>query len=123
MEAVLDVDKKYIDKPCVERIEIEYGDMNYIIVNLVEHVIDVDGKLWEYAYDEEIYEKIYNLTWAFTDLDEYDYWPDKSKDHKPMSPIWRLSFRDEFDNYYHKSGATSTPRILEQLVDILKNLK
>ena len=34
MEAVLDVDKKYIDKPGVKRLEIEYGDMNYIIVNL-----------------------------------------------------------------------------------------
>ena len=122
MEAVLDVEKKYIDKPCIERIEIEYGDMNYIIVNLVEHVIDVDGKLWEYKYDEDTYQRIYDLTWKFADLDEYDYWPDKSKDHKPLSPIWRLSFRDEFDTYYHKSGAIGEPNELRALVDVLKKL-
>ena len=60
---------------------------------------------------------------SFKDLDEYEYWPDKSKDHAPMSPLWRISFYDEFDTYYHKSGATDTPKILEQLVDVLKNLK
>ena len=53
MEAVLDVEKKYIDKPSIKRVELEYGDMNYIIVNLVEHVIDVDGKLWEYKISDE----------------------------------------------------------------------
>lgn len=123
MEAVLDVDKKYIDKPGVKRLEIEYGDMNYIIVNLDAKVIDVDGKLWEYSISEKDAYTLKDLIWAFSELDEYDYWPDKSKDHAPMSPLWRISFYDEFDIYYHKSGATSTPKILEQLVDILKNLK
>ena len=122
MEAVLDVDKKYTYQPSIKRIEIEYGDMNYIIVNLVEHIIDVDGKLWEYAFDADTYQKIYDLTWTFADLDEYDYWPDKSKDHAPMSPIWRLSFYDEADTYYHKSGATGTPKELNRLIDILKSL-
>ena len=53
MEAVLDIDKKYIDKPTVKRLEIEYGAMNYIIVNLIEHVIDVDGQLWKYYISDE----------------------------------------------------------------------
>ena len=123
MEAVLDVEKKYIDKPNVKRVEIEYGDMNYIIVNLEAKVIDVDGKLWEYSITDEESGLLKNLIWAFSELDEYDYWPDKSKDHAPMSPLWRISFYDEFDTYYHKSGATDTPKILEQLVDVLKNLK
>lgn len=123
MEAVLDVKKQISNQPAIERIEIEYGDENYIIVNLVEHVIDVDGKLWEYAYDEDIYKDIYDLTWAFKDLDEYEYWPDKSKDHAPMRPLWRLGFYDEFDTYYHKSGALSMCPELTKLINILKELK
>lgn len=123
MEAVLDVDKKYIDKPGVKRIEIEYSDMNYIIVNLVEHVIDVDGQLWEYSINEDKAKEINELIWSFADLDEYDYWPDKSKDHAPMSTKWRIAFYDEFDVYYHKSGATGVPNNLNKLVIILKELK
>ena len=123
MEAVLDVEKRYIDKSLVKRVEIEYGEMNYIIVNLEAKVIDVDGELWEYSITEDKAKEINELIWSFADLDEYDYWPDKSKDHAPMSPIWRLSVYDEFDTYYHKSGATGTPSELTKLVNILKKLK
>lgn len=123
MEAVLELDKKYIDKPNIKRLEIEYGNMNYIIVNMEAKVIDVDGCLWEYTIDKEKKELLNKLIWAFTELDEYDYWPDKSKEHAALSLLWRFSFYDEFDNYYHKSGTTSTPNILNQCVDILKNLK
>lgn len=123
MEAVLDVDKKYIDKPRVKRLEIEYGDMNYIIVNFVEHVIDVDGRLWEYHISDQDNKSLMTLIWTFVDLDECDYWPDKSKDHAPMSTKWRIAFYDEFDVYYHKSGATSVPDNLNKLVKILKELK
>ena len=123
MEAVLDIDKKYIDKPTVKRLEIEYGDMNYIIVNLIEHVIDVDGQLWKYYISDEDNKLLMELIWTFVDLDEYDYWPDKSKDYTPMSIKWRIAFYDEFDVYYHKSGATGVPDNLNKLVKILKELK
>ena len=123
MEAVLDVEKKYIDKQLVKRVEIEYGDMNYIIANLEAKVIDVDGELWEYSITDEKSKKLNEIIWTFSDLDEYDYWPDKSKDHAPMSPKWRISFYDEFDTYYHKSGATGTPKELDSLVELLKGLK
>ena len=62
-------------------------------------------------------------TLTFSELDEYDYWPDKSKDHAPMSPKWRLAFYDEFDTYYHKSGALSMSEDLTKLINILKELK
>ena len=123
MEAVLDVEKKYIDKQLVKRVEIEYGDMNYIIANLEAKVIDVDGELWEYSITDEQSKKLNEIIWTFSDLDEYDYWPDKSKDHAPMSPKWRISFYDEFDTYYHKSGATGVPKELDSLVELLKGLK
>lgn len=123
MEAVLDIKKQISNQPAIKRIEIEYGEENYIIVNLVEHVIDVDGKLWEYTYDKDVYQTIYDLTWSFRELDEYEYWPDKSKDHAPMSPIWRISFYDEFNTYYHKSGALSMCLKLMELIDVLKELK
>jgi hypothetical protein len=55
-------------------------------------------------------------------LDDYDYWPDKSKEHKPLSTAWRVAFYDEFDTYYHTSGATGEPKELKQLVDRLKSL-
>lgn len=122
MEAVLDVEKKYIDKPSIKRLELEYGDMNYIIVNLVEKVIDVDGKLWEYEIDDEDNKSLMDLIWVFGELDDYDYWPDKSKEHKPLSTAWRVAFYDEFDTYYHTSGATGEPKELKQLVDKLKSL-
>lgn len=122
MEAVLDVEKKYIDKPSIKRLELEYGDMNYIIVNLVEKVIDVDGKLWEYEINDEDKKSLMNLIWVFGELDDYDYWPDKSKEHKPLSTAWRVAFYDEFGTYYHTSGATGEPKELKQLVDKLKSL-
>ena len=68
MEAVLDVDKKYIDKPGVKRLEIEYGDMNYIIVNLDAKVIDVDGKLWEYSISEKDAYTLKDLIFIFHEL-------------------------------------------------------
>lgn len=123
MARELEVTKKIRNKPMIKRVELEYGDMNYIIVNLLENVIDVDGKLWEYQADDEIKQKIFDLVWDYAELDEFDFWPDKSKDHKPMSPKWRLAFYDEFDTYYHKSGATHYPENFMKLVDLLKNLK
>ena len=47
---------------------------------------------------------------------------DKSKDHEPLSTAWRVAFYDEFDTYYHTSGATGEPKELKQLVDRLKSL-
>ena len=123
MARELEVTKKVRNKPMIKRVELEYGDMNYIIVNLLENVIDVDGKLWEYQDDDEIKQKIFDLAWDYAELDEFDFWPDKSKDHKPMSPKWRLAFYDEFDTYYHKSGATHYPENFMKLVGLLKNLK
>ena len=123
MATELEVTKKVRNKPIIKRVELEYGDMNYIIVNLLENVIDVDGKLWEYQADDEIKQKIFDLVWDYAELDEFDFWPDKSKDHKPMSPKWRLAFYDEFDTYYHKSGATHYPENFMKLVNLLKNLK
>lgn len=123
MARELEVTKKVRNKPMIKRVELEYVDMNYIIVNLLENVIDVDGKLWEYQADDEIKQKIFDLVWDYAELDEFDFWPDKSKDHKPMSPKWRLAFYDEFDTYYHKSGATHYPENFMKLVDLLENLK
>ena len=124
MEAVMDIEKKYVDnKSLIKRLEIEYGEDNYIIVNLIEKVIDVDGQLWEYSINEDKVKEINEIIWFFADLDEYDYWPDKSKDHAPMSTKWRIAFYDEFDVYYHKSGATGVPDNLNKLVKILKELK
>ncbi|MBR4693931.1 MAG: hypothetical protein IKP07_03885 [Bacilli bacterium] len=121
--AELDVKKQVRNKPSVKRIELEYKDMNYIIINLVEHVIDVNGELWEYSIDEKTNKKIENMIWDFEEIDEFDYWPDKTKDHAPMSPMWRLAWYDEYDTYYHKSGATKYPEHFMELVDILKKLK
>lgn len=123
MAVELEVTKKVRNKPIIKRLELEYGDMNYIIVNLLENVIDVDGDLWEYQVDDDIKQKIFDLVWDYSELDEFDYWPDKSKDHKPMSPKWRLAFYDEFDTYYHKSGATRYPDKFMDLVKLLKDLK
>jgi len=120
--AVLDVDKKYIDKRKINRIELEYKDMNYIIVNLEEKVIDVNGELYEVNIDEESMNKIYKMVWEYELLDEYDFWPDKSKDHKPMSPMWRIAWYDDADTYYHKSGALKYPDKFMDLVNYLKKL-
>ncbi len=121
--AELDVKKMVNNKPKIKRIEIEYKDMNYIIINLDANVIDVNGELWEYKIDSLTLKKINDLVWEYEDLDEFDYWPDKTKDHEPLSPMWRLAFYDEFDTYYHKSGALKYPPKLMELVKILKNLK
>ncbi len=121
--AELDVKKQVKNKPSIKRIELEYKDMNYIIINLVEHVIDVNGELWEYSIDEDKNKKIMDMIWEYEDIDEFDYWPDKSNDHAPMSPMWRIAWYDEFDTYYHKSGATKYPEHFLELIDILKELK
>lgn len=122
-EAVLDIKKMNTDKPFVKRLEMEYKDMNYIIINLEAKVIDVNGELWEYSIDDETNKNIQSLIWDYENLDEFDYWPDKTKDHAPMSPMWRIAWYDEFDNYYHKSGATKYPEKFEELINILKKLK
>ena len=121
--AELDVKKIVKNKPQIKRIELEYKDMNYIIINLEAKVIDVYGELWEYELDEKTNQKIHDLIWEYEELDEFDYWPDKTKDHAPLSPMWRIAFYDEFDTYYHKSGALSYPPKFMELVKILKNLK
>ena len=121
--AELDVKKQVKNKPSIKRIELEYKDMNYIIINLEEHVIDVNGEVWEYSIDEDKNKKIMDMVWEYEDIDEFDYWPDKSNDHVPMSPMWRLAWYDEFDTYYHKSGATKYPEQFLELIDILKELK
>ena len=122
-EAVLDVKNMNVSKPIIKRLEIEYKDMNYIIINLIEKVIDYNGDLWEYSIDEELSKNISNMIWSYEDLDEFDYWPDKTNDHAPMSPMWRIAWYDEFDTYYHKSGATKYPENFMDLVSVLKNLK
>lgn len=111
------------NKPHIKRVELEYKDMNYIIANLEEKVIDVNGELWEYNIDDELNDKIEKMLWTFDELDEYDYWPDKTGEYAPMSPMWRLAFYDEFDTYYHKSGALKYPDNFMELVSILKGLK
>ena len=121
--AELDVKKMVNNKPNIKRLAREYKDMNYIIIIIEAKVIDVNGELREYTIDNETSKKIKDMIWTYEDLDEYDYWPDKSKDHAPMSPMWRLAFYDEFDTYYHKSGALSYPDNFMELVNILKNLK
>lgn len=118
----LDVKKMVYDKPRIKRLELEYGDMNYIIINLFENVIDVSGKLWEYSIDSSDQLEIEKMIWEYEDIDEFDYWPDKMRDHKPMSPMWRISWYDEFDTYYHKSGALKYPDDFKSLVEKLKKL-
>ncbi len=119
----LDVKKIVRNKPKVKRLELEYQGDNYIIINLEANVIDVNGKLWEYNIDVDNLKDINNLIWDFEELDEFDYWPDKTRDHAPLSPMWRLSWYDEYDTYYHKSGALKYPDNFMKLVDTLKKLK
>ena len=121
--AELDVKKNVRNKPNVKRLELEYKGENYIIINLEAKVIDVNGELWEYSIDEDKSQVIHNLIWDFEEIDEYDYWPDKSKDHAPMSPMGRVAWYDEFDTYYHKSGSLKYPDFFMELVKLLKDLK
>ncbi len=122
-DAVLDVKKIVNNKPNVKRLELEYKDMNYIIINFEANVIDVNGELWEFTLNDCDRSMIYNLIWDYENIDEYDYWPDKSKDHAPMSPMWRIAWYDEYDTYYHKSGATKYPDEFMNLVNLLKKIK
>lgn len=122
-DAVLDVKKIVNNKPNVKRLELEYRDMNYIIINFEANVIDVNGELWEFTLNDCDRSMIYNLIWDYENIDEYDYWPDKSKDHAPMSPMWRIAWYDEYDTYYHKSGATKYPDEFMNLVNLLKKIK
>lgn len=119
----LDVKKMVSKKPKVKRLELEYKDMNYIIINLEENVIDVNGEIWAYSFDKKLYDKICEMIWKYENLDEFDYWPDKTKDHAPLSPMWRMAWYDEFDTYYHKSGALKYPDNFMELIKLLKNLK
>ena len=121
--AELDVKKMVKNKPHIKRVEIEYKDMNYIIANLEEKVIDVNGDLWQYSITEDDNKKIEDMIWEYENGDEFDYWPDKTRDHAPMSPMWRISWYDEFETYYHKSGALEYPDNFMDLIDILKKLK
>lgn len=118
----LDVKKMVHNKPKIKRIELEYKDMNYIIINLEEKVIDVNGELREYMVDDDTISTIEDMVWTYENLDEFDYWPDKTKEHTPLSILWRLSFYDAYDTYYHKSGALRYPDHFMELVNILKNL-
>ena len=121
--AELDVKKMVNNKPGIKRLELEYKDMNYIIINFEAKVIDINGELREYSIDEKTSKEIMDNILTYESLDEYDYWPDKTRDHAPMSPMWRLAFYDEFDTYYHKSGALSYPDNFMEIVKLLKNLK
>ena len=114
--------KNNLNHPNIKRLELDYDD-NYIIINLEERVIDIDGHLKEYQIDDKQKKELNDMIWEYQDIDEYDYWPDKTNDHPPLKTKWRISFYDEFDNYYHKSGALSFPPDLMKLVDILKKLK
>ena len=84
------------------------------------------------AEEKKKHNKFYNISCPLDvepfrncgeEIDEYDYWPDKSKDHVPMSPMWRAAWYDEFDTYYHKSGALKYPDFFMELVKVLKELK
>lgn len=122
MEAVLDIDKKYKDKKHIKRVELEYDDRKYIIFNLEEKVIDVDGAIYMVDVDDKELSEIEKMIWDYADMDEYDYWPDKNGDHPPMSILWRISFYDEMEVYYHKSGVTKYPDNYKALVSKLVKL-
>lgn len=119
----LEIDKKYVEKNRIKKVEIEYQDMNYIIANLVEKVIDVDGEIREFLIDDNKLLDIEKEIWEYENLDEFDYWPDKTKDHSPMAIMWRISWWDVNDSYHHKSGVTKYPDNLMNLIDTLKGLK
>ncbi len=119
MEAVLDVEKKYKDKKKIKRVEIEYENDEYIIFNLEEKVIDVNGSIYMVDVTDGDIKTIEEMIWEYEDLDEFDYWPDKTRDHLPMATLWRISFYDELEIYYHKSGATKYP---PRFMELVKNL-
>lgn len=121
--AELVVKRMVKNKPRINRLELEYKDMNYIIINFEEGVIDVNGELWEYTINKNQEKHIFDMVWEYEELDEFDYWPDKSKDHMPLSPMWRISWYDEFETYYYKSGALAYPDKFMELVKELKKLK
>ncbi len=123
MEAVLDVEKKYQEKKHIKKVELEYGDREYIIFNLIEKVIDVDGSIFRVEVTDDEMKEMEDMILNYLEIDEYEYWPDKNGDHAPMGPLWRISFYDEVDTYYHKSGATKYPEDFMKLVDKLKGLK
>jgi hypothetical protein len=106
----------------VKRCEIEYKDMNYIIVNLMENVIDINGELYEYTISDDEKNLINDMIIEYKDMDDFEYWEDKTSETKPMPVMWRIGFYDEFDNYYHKSGALKYPPKFMELVDHLKKL-
>ena len=123
MEAILDVEKKYKDKSHIKRLELEYADRDYIIFNLKEKVIDVDGIIYMVNIEDKELLELEKMIWEYADMDEYDYWPDKNGDHPPMSILWRISFYDEIETYYHKSGVTKYPPSFKELVKKLKKLE
>ena len=59
----LDVKKIVKNKPSIKRVEIEYKNENYIIINLEAKVIDVNGELWEYSIDDETSKLIHDMVW------------------------------------------------------------
>ena len=122
MEAVLEVDKKNITKAHIKKIELEYGDMNYIIANLEEKVIDNNGEIYRYTISKEKDQELEKMIWEYENIDEYDYWPDKSKDHPPIRVLWRIGFYDEYGKYYHKNGALSYPPDFMKLIKLLEEL-
>ena len=109
-EAVLDVKKQVNNKPKIKRLELDYKDMNYIIINFEEKVIDVNGELWEYTIDEKQTKKINDIIWEYENIDEYDYWPDndlinkkrkretKEKDIKRIKVVEILLFLCYYQN-------------------------
>ena len=123
MEAVLDVEEKYTKKNRIKRVELEYGNMEYIILNMEEKVIDVDGVIYRCVIDDKDYKELEEMIWEYENIDEFDYWPDKTRDHAPISPMWRIAFYDEIETYYHKSGALSYPPRFIELVNKLKKLE
>lgn len=123
MEAVLDVDKKYKEKKHIKRVELDYEGGNYIIFNLEEKVIDVDGIIYMVSIDDKKLSELEKMIWEYENIDEYDYWPDKSGDHPPMGLLWRISFYDENEVYYHKSGVTEYPADFKKLVSFLKKIE
>lgn len=119
----LDVKKMVKNKPNIKRLEIEYDAESYIIINFLARVIDVNGILWEYTISEETERFIHDSVWDYEEIDEFDYWPDKTKDHAPISPLWRMSWYDEYDTYFHKSGALKYPDKFNELIEILSKLQ
>ena len=96
--------------------------MNYIIANLEEKVIDNNGEIYRYTISEEKDQELEKMIWEYENIDEYDYWPDKSKDHPPVAVLWRIGFYDEYGTYYHKNGALSYPKDFMELVKLLEEL-